>query len=66
MDKESIEEGQIYTSRQIKKLGLVNTGQHFADLLLYRRDRERYLLQRAGRGRFRVYCKYSVKGKVSE
>lgn len=50
--------GEIYTQEEIEKLGLVYIHENYADLLIYKRNDERYLLERAGENTFKIYLKY--------
>jgi len=55
-----IDEGEIYTREELEELGLVDTHQKFAGLLIYKRKDERYLLEPVGENKFKIRQKYQL------
>ena len=58
MNKKRIFENDVYTGEELKEFSLINTGESFADLLIYMRGEEIFLLEKVDGKRFRVHLKY--------
>ena len=48
----------IYPFEVLKELGLVDTGHKFADLFIYSRNSERYLIKDLGENEAKIHLKY--------